>query len=220
MRRYITVLAVFALLAVLAAPAYAQPGRGGMGGIANLMTNKSVQDELKLTDEQKEKVKKLSDEAREKFGKDIRQAFMDMDREKAQKLQAEQTEFVLKALPDAIKADQLKRLKQIELQVQGVRAFTSEHVQKDLKLNDKQKEQIKTASEEASKTLGELRRELFGARDDKEKRDEIQKKIATTTKEATEKITSYLTDDQKKAWKDMTGEKFEVKFERPARPNP
>src|SRR6266511_2221757 len=58
----------FAVVALFAAPATAQrqprPG-GGFGGFGNLLTNKSVQEELKITDDQKKKLeevtKKVSD---------------------------------------------------------------------------------------------------------------------------------------------------------------
>jgi Spy/CpxP family protein refolding chaperone len=215
MRRIFTVMAAVAVLTVMAAPASAQRQAGRFGrDLIGLMTNTSVQEELKLTDEQKEKVKKVADEVREKYGKDITQARTDMDREKAAKLQAEAREMALKALPDAIKADQLKRLKQIELQVRGLRALASEAVQKELKFTDKQKELIKTLSEETQKTREGLAKERRDAGDDAKKRDEIRKKMDDLSKDALAKASAALTSEQRKAWKEMTGEPFEVKFER------
>ena len=41
------------------------------------------------------------------------------------------------------------------------------------------------------------------------------KKIADLRKQATEKAVAVLTDEQKKSWKDLIGEPFEVKFEPP-----
>ncbi|HMC90517.1 MAG TPA: hypothetical protein VKI17_13265, partial [Gemmataceae bacterium] len=40
---------------------------------------------------------------------------------------------------------------------------------------------------------------------------EARKKMAAVQKETMEKITAVLTDDQKKTWKEMTGEPFEYK---------
>ena len=37
--------------------------------------------------------------------------------------------------------------------------------------------------------------------------------MAAMRKEAMEKITAVLTDDQKKTWKEQTGEPYEFKFE-------
>ena len=42
---------------------------------------------------------------------------------------------------------------------------------------------------------------------------ENRKKMQTLQKETMEKVSAVLTDDQKKTWKEMTGEPFEVKFE-------
>lgn len=42
-------------------------------------------------------------------------------------------------------------------------------------------------------------------------------KLQALRKEALEKVVASLTDDQKKSWKELTGEPFEIKFER--RPN-
>ena len=42
-------------------------------------------------------------------------------------------------------------------------------------------------------------------------------KIAALRKESVQKVVDVLSADQKKTWKEMTGEPFEVKFEtRPA----
>src|SRR5437899_591780 len=62
-----------ALSAMIVVPALAQPPRGGrgMGGGGTLMylTNKSVQEELKVTDEQKTKITEYATKAREEMPK-------------------------------------------------------------------------------------------------------------------------------------------------------
>jgi hypothetical protein len=40
-------------------------------------------------------------------------------------------------------------------------------------------------------------------------------KMAALRKETMDKVTSVLTEDQKKTWKEMTGQPFEIKFEAP-----
>jgi len=47
---------------------------------------------------------------------------------------------------------------------------------------------------------------------------EAMKKMADLNKEIMGKVTALLTEDQKKTWKEMTGEPFEYKFEAPANP--
>ncbi len=114
------------------------------------------------------------------------------------------SEETYKAMGDLLKADQVKRLKQIELQQRGL---ADPGTQKALKLSDEQKEKIKKIGEDTR----EKAREVF--KDAQGDFKAAAEKMATLTKEAREKQANLLTDDQKKQWKEMTGEPFEVKFE-------
>jgi Spy/CpxP family protein refolding chaperone len=196
-----------------------QPGRGGprgggfgMGG-GNLLTNKSVQQELKLTDEQTKKITTVVDEVRKKHQDDFA-ALRDLDqaerREKGAALMQKVSEETKKGLSGILQPEQEKRFKQIELQVQGSRAFTESEVQKALKLTDDQQEKIKTINEDAAKEM----REMFqgGGRGNFQ---EAQKKMAELRKETLNKIQEVLNSDQKTQWKEMTGTPFEIKFDRP-----
>jgi len=112
-------------------------------------------------------------------------------------------EETYKALADVLKPEQIKRLKQIQLQRQGTFAFMSPDTQMELKLTDDQKDKIKTIGDDARQEMGAL----FEEQDQAAR----QKKMAAFQKETMEKITAVLTDDQKKTWKEMTGEPFEYK---------
>jgi hypothetical protein len=214
-----TILAA-AAVALLASPALAQPFGGGFGGPPQgpqLLLNKSVQDELKLSDEVKGKLTKIS----EKRGADMRKAFQDagMDREKMQEAMKTVTEETNKALTPILEKDlkpeQVKRFNQIKIQVAGIRAFTDPDVQKDLKLTDKQKQEAKAINEEVAKDSREI---FMGAGFDREKLQEARKKVEGLTKEAMDRFTKTLSDDQKKTLKDLSGEKFELKLDPPRRP--
>jgi hypothetical protein len=219
MRNLCKVSLSLALVALLAAPALAQRqgGFGGFGG-GNLLTNKSVQEELKISKEQKEKI----DEASKKVQEKMRSAFQDFQdlkpeerREKFQALTKETTEIMNKAA--SLTADQKKRLAEIQLQ-QSVRfagpaAFNSEATQKQLKLTDEQKEAVKTILKETQDKIMDETKDLD--RQDFRKRFEIMQKVNT---EAMGKVAAKLTKEQKETWTKMKGEKFEIKFERPGRP--
>jgi hypothetical protein len=56
---------------------------------------------------------------------------------------------------------------------------------------------------------------MQGARGDRERFAEAQKKIAELNTRAMDKVTKSLTDDRKKAWKEMVGEKFDSKPDQP-----
>ena len=116
--------------------------------------------------------------------------------------------------------EQVKRAKQIEVQVMGLRAFANEEVAKALKGTDDQKEKVKGIMEEYGKESADLRQEYGirgfggggggGGNVDQAKMAEYQKKNKALTDETTEKVMKAMTDEQKKAWKEMTGEPFDT----------
>ena len=183
-----------------------QPGRGGfgggmMGGGAMLLGSEGVQKELKLTDEQKTKVKEFTDAQREK----MRDAFAggQPDPEKFAEFRKTATEAAEKLVKDTLNADQQKRFKQLQYQAMGVRAFSNEDVTKALKLTDDQKEKIKGLSEEMQKDMQDLREDLRGGGD---AATEARKKMQALNKDDLAKAADTLTSDQKKEWKELTGD--------------
>jgi hypothetical protein len=193
---------------LLAYPALAQFPGGGRGGMMEgpaLLLNKSVQDELKLTDEQKAELQK----AQEKIGAAFQAARQSGDREKA-KGAFDDARKVAEKVQEGLKPEQAKRFKQIQLQAEGVQAFAKADVQKELNLSDKQKEEIKEIGEGVRRDAQEL---FQGAQGDREKMREVGKKVQALRTEAMDKVSGVLTDTQKKTWKEMTGEKFEVRRE-------
>src|SRR5262249_12325091 len=115
-----------------------QPRGGGMMGAMNanpgtLLANKTVQDDLKLSEDQIAKVKDLGQKRGEAF-----KNFKDMSKEERQdamKKMTEETEKVVKEL----KPEQAARLKQIQLQQVGVAVFANEDLAKNLGLADEAK---------------------------------------------------------------------------------
>lgn len=107
-------------------------------------------------------------------------------------------------------------MKQIELQRAGVAAFTRAEVEKALSIKDEQKTQLKAIAEESATKMREL--SGFGAPGTPRParpaggtgRGSDQTKITALRKEMNEKATAVLTDDQKKAFKELTGDAFEV----------
>jgi hypothetical protein len=178
-------------------------GRGGFG-VAGLMANESVQKELKLSDEQIEKAKKAAVDVAGKFRDDFAK-FKDASPEEKSALRQKMTDEAFKVLGDILKPEQMKRLKQIELQQTGL---VDANAQKELKLTDEQKEKIKKIAEETSQKRREIMKEAQGG-DFKG----VREKVESLTKESRAKESAVLSEEQKKQWKDMTGEPFEVKFE-------
>lgn len=188
-------------------------GPFGGGGKAMLLMNPDVQQELKLSEDQIAKVKEVSQSVFEKnketFAK-LKDTPKDQLREKMQEIAKAIGEETDKALKDVLKSEQTKRLRQLELQQRGFDAFSEADVQKELKLGDEQKEKIKTLSDDARKEASELFQ--GGAKGNFQ---ETMTKVQAMRKDTLEKVLATLKDDQKKSWKELTGEPFEFKFRRP-----
>ena len=137
----VVVLLVAGIVAVVGAqPPRQQGGRGGFGfgfgggDVSTLvLTNAALQDELKITDAQKEKFKSVADKQAELnkkrgalFGGGKGGKGGGGDKDKRAELQEEGkkvAEEVKKVLDTELTSDQKKRLKQISVQVLSVNAF-------------------------------------------------------------------------------------------------
>jgi len=198
-----------------------QPGGGNqfrLDPATLVISNKALQEEIKVTDAQREKFKdvaekqkKANEAGRGGFGKG------GFDKEKLAERQKEREALnaeIKKVAEETLTADQKKRLKQIDRQALGMRAFTNEEVATELKLSDEQKSKIKGIVDEYNKDAAGLGgRGGFGNKGgnvDKEKLAENQAKREKLRKAAQADIDEVLTADQKKQWKDMTGEPFDT----------
>ena len=192
-------------------------GGGGMGMGANqnlkslLVSNKPLQDELKVGEEQAAKLKEFADKQSEamkgfaQFGGDEEEQIARMEIQL--KLMKERVAF----MKTALNAEQHKRLGQIEKQQMGMGAFSNAKIAKELAITDEQTEKIKTINTDMTKEM----REMFSGGFDAE----AQKKVASLRSETQEKIEKSLTEDQRKKWKEMTGEAFDLAKLRPMRMN-
>jgi hypothetical protein len=219
-RRIATMVLTLGVAAVLAAPAFAQQpkrkgggfgGGFGMGGGAGLLMNEGVQKELKLDSDQVSKVETAVREVREKHQGDFAK-LQDLDAQERREKMAELGRTINgetnKALADILKPEQMKRYHQIQRQQMGLLAFTEPEVQVKLKLTDDQVGQIRRIAADNQGQMRELFQPGGGGN-----REEAMQKIATLRKEGMDKALAVLSADQKDAWKDLTGEPFEVRFQ-------
>jgi hypothetical protein len=216
MRMLLRVVVVCGLTALLASPVLAQGGRGNRGGgggatgFGTLLTNDSVQKELKIEKEQADKVKeavtKVTDAHKDDTAK-LRDLTGEERRTKTAELNATMNDETLKAVDDILKPEQIKRLKEIDVQQAGANAFARADVEKALSLKDDQKEKIKGINADTAKAMADLRM-AGGGGGGGANRAANQEKITALRKETMDKIQALLTDDQKKTWKDLTGDAF------------
>jgi Spy/CpxP family protein refolding chaperone len=201
---------VAAVVAMAASPALAQErqrqrqggGFGGFGGGVMLLGQKSVQEELKLSEDQVKKIQDLQAKQREAF-----QGFGDLSQEERRTKMQELNKANNEAVAKILKPEQVKRFKEISLQQQvrfGVGfVLNNEEVAKALKITDEQKEKIREIQSKS-------REELQGV----ERNEEGLKKIQEVRKATSEKVMGVLTAEQKEQLKKMQGEPFkgEIQF--------
>jgi len=221
MRTFGKSVLAFGLLAAMSTPAWAQGGRGFGGGFGGgmLLSNKGVQQELKVSDDQATRLNTLADEQRTK-GQELRAKLQDLSQEdrqaKMQEYQRTAAEEQQKSLAGILKPEQLKRYNQIQTQAAGVQAFSTPRVQEAMKLTDDQRSKIREINQELMESSRGQFQGLQNASDDE--RQAAMKKMADNRRAALDKVTALLNAGQKATWKDLTGEPYEVKYE-PRRQN-
>jgi hypothetical protein len=233
MRRFLTLAGgmsvLFAGIVIAQQPRFGGGGMGlGRGVTANILLQvPEVQDDLKITDEQKEKMKAFQAEQRKG-----RESLKDLSKEELKEKMAEMmkksAEANEKFLKETLTADQTKRLKQIQYQQNGL--FTMEmkgfqnppeikvvdEIKTALKITDDQESKIKDIASQAMTDAMEMMKEAFSG-GNKDAFKTIQPKIAAMQKESRNKCIDLLSADQKKAWEEMTGKPLEIKPESLAR---
>jgi hypothetical protein len=214
-RRVATTVLTLGVAALLAMPAVAQQpkhkGHGSrmtMGGGAGLIANQDVQKELKLTKEQTSKAEAVARAVREKYHGEFAK-FEELDAqarfEKTAEIVRNMSSETNEGLADVLKPEQMKRYRQIQLQQIGLMAFTEPDVQSKLKMSDEQVSRIRKINPQSQSQ----RREFAQGGGN---RGEMPKKMETPGKDGMDKALAVLSADQKQAWKDMTGEPFDVRF--------
>jgi uncharacterized membrane protein len=221
MRPRLKWLLTAALAVLMAAPVFGQLIPGMMPILENglqapiLLMNRGVQREIKLAEEQRERIRKIVKEVHDKYQPELQKARAARDNKKLLQLTRESTQEttdrVNKAIPDVLKPEQARRLKQIEIQVNGLVSLNKPEIQKELKLTDKQKDDIARIGDGLKQDLAELAKDA--ANGPLLKLPEAVRKARTLNDEATKKALATLTREQKKTWDDMTGEKFELKLD-------
>jgi len=222
MRVFGKMVLTMGVVALLTAPAMAQQGKGqgrggfggGMGGGAAFLMAPNVQKDLKLTDNQIGKVQETLRDIREKHADDyaaLRDASPEERQAKMRTLNETVSEEVKKAL--ALTSEQSTRYDQISLQTRGFQAFADPTVASRLKLTDDQKSQIREIAESSRGAFAGG----FNKDASEEERAAAREKMASTQRSNMAKVQALLTDDQKKSWKEMTGDPIQPEY--PRRPN-
>jgi hypothetical protein len=161
-----------------------------------LLGQKSVQEELKLSGDQIKKAEELAAKQRETL-----QSLRDLDQEERGKKMQEINQANQKSLAEILKPNQVKRLRQISLQLAGAQAFNNPEVAAELKLTDDQKEKIREIRQQTNQQAQSIRENTSD-------RTEARQKVEQLNKSTAGKVIGLLTAEQKEKWKELIGEPF------------
>jgi hypothetical protein len=172
-------------------------------GLTYLARDKGTQNELKMTKKQIDAVPKLIADLNEKYKDDLGRA---KELKPAERYKKEGELFKVageeanRGLAAVLGADQFKCLKQLHVQRRGPYAFSETEVVAALQLTKEQKKKMRDMETEYQKALLEVNK-LTDA-------DERTRKVTAALKEAMDRAMAVLTDEQKKTWKDLIGERY------------
>jgi len=169
-----------------------------------LLRQKSVQEDLKLTDVHGKKIHEFATEQFKK-AREIHKMPEDQHDAKYNELTKENEKF----LSSLLSPDQRKRLDQIGMQVGGLLIAARPDVASAVKLTSEQKDKLKELHKEARREAMAI---LNESKDDSAKEAELKKIHETNHK----RLFSLLTPDQQETWKTLAGPEFKGELHFPA----
>lgn len=119
---------------------------------------------------------------------------------------AGQGEAMMEKIGEILNEDQMSRLKQITLQIQGSDALRNPEVAESLDIDEEQMEDIESTMTEAREEMRDEMRSLMEDGD----RESAMQRFGELRKEANDKVMALLSDDQRKKMEEMMGEPFEL----------
>jgi hypothetical protein len=185
-------------------------GQFGGGGGLQLLRIAEVQKELKMTPEQVGKIDAKQQEVRQAM-QELRQGGgnqQQLSEEDRAKRTAKMQEIQTKAVKDILDEKQVKRFNELQLQQQGPLALARKDIADELKLTDEQKQKIVKIQTDMNEERRAAMQGVNFQEMSEEERAKMMTKMQDMQKAAGDKVVAVLTDEQKKKWKEMTGEPF------------
>ena len=182
-------------------------GQRGGGGMYGLLSRPEVQTELKLTDDQKQKLTDAQTAMRSKMQASFGQGASTADATARAAAMKQMQDDYSTSVKGILSGDQLGRLKQIYLQQQGMRAVLDPDVQKSLALSSDQIAKIKALQANEQKANADIREKVqAGTLDRNASRETTQKNNQIMTDE----LGKILTADQKSKLSALGGAPFSL----------
>jgi hypothetical protein len=171
-----------------------------------LLTQETVQGELRLSEEQLAKIAKLDVNKLAALSWENTHHLSQYNKEKI----ADQQDLAAeKALPWILDADQLKRLRQIYLQQRGRNAWNDREVANELKITSQQKDELKALQDKQQKEMRSLFRPPgAGANPDQAPPPVTREQVEELRKTYETQINGVLAPEQHETWVQMLGPPF------------
>jgi hypothetical protein len=180
-----------------------------LGGGPFLIFRDKVLQELKLSDDQKQELlEKFPDYAQEtmKAFEKIQELKPEEREREMQSHRKESREKLSAFLKETLKAEQLNRLQQLELQQERPHVLGRPEIRKELKITDEQRKQFMRVIREMQKKIEPLMKEAQSGGNP----EEIRPKVLKIRNEYADKLEALLSDEQKKKWKEMVGQPLDL----------
>lgn len=192
------------------------PGGGMLGGgqlgggaleLVSMLRMEEVRDEIELSPQTYEAVKKAQAESR---GED--RDFRSMSEDDRAKMMADMNTKAQDLMEEVLTPKQQTRLVGLFAQQRGLSAVTNKFVAKEVGLDEAGVKKVEETVAKARESMGDPRekmREIFSGGDRDKAREAMQKMMEETKTSTEAAINATLTDAQKKAFEELKGEKFE-----------
>jgi len=186
-------------------------GQGGMmGGGLRLLRIPEVQQELKMTQTQIDKIDTKQQEMRDAMREVFQGGGQQMTPEERAAAMQKVQDIQAKAVADILDTTQAKRFSQIELQQQGASAWNRPAVAKQLGITAEQTTKLR----EVQRGNMQKMREMFTGQNFQqmtpEERKALADKMAQFRKDSDAQAVAVLTDAQRARWKEMLGTPFKM----------
>lgn len=168
-----------------------------------------VLDELKVSDDQREKLMEYVLGQIMETGPFLESLTNESGPEREKKLQEHRKnalEKLAKRLMEVLDPSQLKRLRQLTLQQEGGFALGQEDVRKELKITQEQLKKFMGIVQDLQRKIEDLVKAAQAGRNPQELRANVEK----VRKEHARQLEDVLTDAQKTQWKELLGPPFEL----------
>jgi hypothetical protein len=167
-----------------------------------------VQEELKLSDQQKQRLLETFPEHVQETMKVFEKLKEAKPEERAKEMQEHRRkahEKLAAVLKDTLKDDQRRRLRQLELQQEGPFVLGGE-VGKELNITDEQRQQFMAVVQDLQKKIAPLVKEAESGGNPQE----IIPRMRKVRREHEDRIVALLTNAQKKQWQEMLGKPLDL----------